>query len=238
MVNGPVIKWSVILQWSVIKPTKRWISGCHTTIVASWKSGGVWTRDYQHWPLSCARSYSDMLLIIIILPFRVACDIRAFAYRLESLPYKKNVQQEWNLVKLNPIQQTPQYNIHGIVVVKCMEHKLKMYPSRLLDWVLDFLKVLYFFPGCLCHFKDFPYLFGAKFTGRKFYRWRHDNWPIGQWVIFHAAPDRACQSYDDSNPFRRNKSTSRLHCSLGRCATSHAMKLASLTFKNLSKVDL
>ena len=27
--------------------------------------------------------------------------------------------------------------------------------------------------------KDFSYLFGAKF-----YRWRHDNWPIGQWVTF------------------------------------------------------
>ena len=37
--------------------------------------------------------------------------------------------------------------------------------------------------------KDFSYLFGAKFTCRKFCRWRHDNWPIGQWEIFHAAPD-------------------------------------------------
>ena len=34
-------------------------------------------------------------------------------------------------------------------------------------------------------------MFGAKFVVRKFYRWRHDNWPIGQWVIFHAAPDTA-----------------------------------------------
>ena len=47
------------------------------------------------------------------------------------------------------------------------------------------------FSGWLYHFKDFSYLFGAKFIGRKFYRWRHDNWPIGQWVIFHAAPDTA-----------------------------------------------
>ena len=71
---------------------------------------------------------------------------------------KKNLQQEWNLDKLNPIQQTPQYNIHGIVVVKCMEqtHKLKMYPSALLDWVLDFLNVFYFFPGCSCRFKAYP----------------------------------------------------------------------------------
>ena len=47
------------------------------------------------------------------------------------------------------------------------------------------------FSGWLYHFKDFSYLFGPKFIGRKFYRWRHDNWPIGQWVIFHAAPDTA-----------------------------------------------
>ena len=39
--------------------------------------------------------------------------------------------------------------------------------------------------------KDFQYLFGAKFTGRKFRRWRHDNWPIGQWAIFHTTPDTA-----------------------------------------------
>ena len=71
------------------------------------------------------------------------------------------------------MQQTPQYNIHGIVVVKCMEetHKLKMYPPSLLDWVLDFLKTLYFFYLVVnAILKDFSYLFGAKFTGRKFYR--------------------------------------------------------------------
>ena len=47
------------------------------------------------------------------------------------------------------------------------------------------------FSGWLYHFKYFSYLFGPKFIGRKFYRWRHDNWPIGQWVIFHAALDTA-----------------------------------------------
>ena len=56
---------------------------------------------------------------------------------------------------------------------------------------VDFLKVLHFFLVGYAILKDFSYLFGAKFTGRKFYRWRHDNWPIGQWVIFHAAPDTA-----------------------------------------------
>ena len=39
--------------------------------------------------------------------------------------------------------------------------------------------------------KDFLYMFGAKFTGWKLYWWHHDNWPIGQWVIFHATPDTA-----------------------------------------------
>jgi len=65
--------------------------------------------------------------------------------------------------------------------------------------------------------KDFLYLFRAKFICRKFYRWCHDNWPIGQWMIFHAAPDTAYVNHFfpawivyDSNPFRRNKSTSRL----------------------------
>ena len=29
------------------------------------------------------------------------------------------------------------------------------------------------------------YLFGTKFTGRKFYWWHRDNWPIGQWVIIY-----------------------------------------------------
>ena len=49
-----------------------------------------------------------------------------------------------------------------------------------------------FFPSVGCAIlKDFSYLFHAKFAGRKFYRWRHDNWPIGQWVTFHSAPDTA-----------------------------------------------
>ena len=85
---------------------------------------------------------------------------------------------------------------------------------------LDFLKVLFFLVGYAI-LKDFSYLFGAKCTGRKFYRWRHDNWSIGQSVIFHAAPDTALSIlfffpwiYNDSNPFRQNKSTSRLRRSL------------------------
>lgn len=31
--------------------------------------------------------------------------------------------------------------------------------------------------------------YGTTFTGRKFAHWCHDNWPKGQWWIFHAAPD-------------------------------------------------
>ena len=59
-------------------------------------------------------------------------------------------------------------------------------------WIgIHFLKVLYFFLVGYAILKDFSYLFGAKFTGRKLYRWRHDNWPIGQWLTFHAAPDTA-----------------------------------------------
>ena len=39
--------------------------------------------------------------------------------------------------------------------------------------------------------KDFSYLFGAKFTGRKFHRWRYDIWLTGEWVIFDATPETA-----------------------------------------------
>ena len=69
--------------------------------------------------------------------------------------------------------------------------KVKLRLWRRLGRRLSKSPLLLFFTGWLYHFKDFSYLFGAKFIGRKFYRWRHDNWPIGQWVIFHAAPDTA-----------------------------------------------
>ena len=66
------------------------------------------------------------------------------------------------------------------------------FPNEIGHLRVDFLKVLYFFFQLgYAILKNFSYLFGAKFTGRKFYRWRHDNWPIGQRVIFHAAPNRA-----------------------------------------------
>ena len=49
-----------------------------------------------------------------------------------------------------------------------------------------------FFANWLCHIKkDLPYVFGAKFTGRKFHRWRYNIWLIGEWVIFDATPETA-----------------------------------------------
>ena len=61
-------------------------------------------------------------------------------------------------------------------------------------------------------FKDFSYLFGAKFTCA--IQWCHDHWPIGvsdTWCHFRHS---ICQSlfssmnlWYDSNPFRWNKSS-------------------------------
>ena len=50
---------------------------------------------------------------------------------------------------------------------------------------------LFFFLVGYAILKNFSYLFGAKFTGRKFYGWHHDNWPIEQWVIIHAPSNTA-----------------------------------------------
>lgn len=63
------------------------------------------------------------------------------------------------------------------------------------------------------------HLSGAKLIGEKFHRWRHDNWPIREWVILDATPDIAYvnQSFflewiynmiQVHSHFRRNKSTS------------------------------
>ena len=85
--------------------------------------------------------------------------------------------------------------------------------------------------------KDVSYMLGAKFTGRKFYRWRHDSWPIGQWVIFHAEPDIAYVNHFFPREFiiQVGLGTS----SLGRSLRGpHALKLASFTFKNLWEVNL
>ena len=67
----------------------------------------------------------------------------------------------------------------------CISKRDRPFASRLSKSPLFFSLVGY------AILKNFSYLFGAKFTGRKFYRWRHDNWPIGQRVIFQAAPNTA-----------------------------------------------
>ena len=120
--------------------------------------------------------------------------------------------------------------------------KLKKYvplpaPSTYTRKRLDFLKVLYFFPGWF-----FSCLSGAKLTGQKFYPWRHDNWPIGQWVIFHAAPDTAyVNQFFPAWIYNviqiRSGETSRPLDSVARsvAARPHALKLVSLTFRTYER---
>ena len=57
---------------------------------------------------------------------------------------------------------------------------------------------LLFFSGWLCHFKGL--FITVSFFHRSKILWvgPHDNWLIGQWVIFHASPDTA---YMYVNPF-------------------------------------
>ena len=52
---------------------------------------------------------------------------------------------------------------------------------------IDFLKVL-FFPGWLCHFKG---LFRPVWHEIHRLWWHNDNWPSGEWMIFHTTPDTA-----------------------------------------------
>ena len=90
--------------------------------------------------------------------------------------------------------------------------------------------------------KDFSCLSGAKLTGQKFYPWRHDNWPIGQWVIFHAASDTAyVNQFFPAWIYNviqiRSGETSRPLDSVARsiAARPHALKLASLTFRTYER---
>ena len=50
---------------------------------------------------------------------------------------------------------------------------------------LDFLKSFYFCPGWLCHFKGLFTPVGREIHRSKLQRWRHDNWPIGDWGYQH-----------------------------------------------------
>ena len=113
---------------------------------------------------------------------------------------------------------------------------------------LDFPKVLIFFLVGYAILKDVSYLFGAKFTGRKFYRWCHSNWSKGQWVISHAARDTAyvnhffpawIYNYIKIQIHSGEISRPRDFVARSVAARPHALKLASLTFcKNLWEVDL
>ena len=103
--------------------------------------------------------------------------------------------------------------------------------------------VLFFLVGYAI-LKDLFILVWREIHRRKFYRWRHDNWPIGQWVIFHAAPDIACQSLFPAWIYNvipiHSGETSRSRDFVGSpvAARPHALMLASLTFNNLWEVDL
>ena len=99
-----------------------------------------------------------------------------------------------------------------------------------------------FFPWLVMPLKDFSCLSGAKLTGQKFYPWRHDNWPIGQWVIFHAASDTAyVNQFFPAWIYNviqiRSGETSRPLDSVARsvAARPHALKLVSLTFRTYER---
>ena len=122
------------------------------------------------------------------------------------------------------------FHCTGISRRKVVKKSARDNPDRYCVWFwpsvplffspLVLYKKSFFFLVGYAILKELSYLFGAKFTCRKFYRWRHDNWPIEQSqhmsIIFFSA---WIYKYD-SNPFWRNKSTLRLRRSLGRCATS------------------
>ena len=105
---------------------------------------------------------------------------------------------------------------------------------------------LLFFSGWLCHFKGpfIPVSFSIHWSKILWVR-PHDNWLIGQWVIFHTTPDTA-----HVNPFFpkwiynmiqiHSGETSRPWDFVTRlvAARPHALKLISLTFKKLREVNL
>ena len=88
--------------------------------------------------------------------------------------------------------------------------------------------------------KDLFILVWREIHRRKFYRWRHDNWPIGQWVIFHAAPDKAYVNhffpawiYNMTQIHSGETSWPRDCVARSVAARLHALKLASITFQEL-----
>ena len=110
---------------------------------------------------------------------------------------------------------------------------------------LFWYRTFFFFLVGYATLKDFSCLFGAKFPGRKFYHRGHDNHgPMGQSVIFHAAPNTAYVNHFFPREFIiRFKSiqvkqvdleTSSLSWLLGVCTWPHELKLASHTFKSFN----
>ena len=115
---------------------------------------------------------------------------------------------------------------------------------------LDFLKVLYqvfFFPGCYAILKGFSYLLGVKFTGLS------NILPVTSWQLTNrTVSDISCRSrhsicqsfFFPHEIIMWFKSIQAKQVDLEtwspRLVTSrpHALKLASLTFKDLSEVDL
>ena len=84
----------------------------------------------------------------------------------------------------------PKTNNFFTIIIENKERKKK--DTHTITHKQGFLEVLYFFSWLVMPF----FLFGAKFTGLKFYRWRYDNWPIGQWVIFLVVPNTSiCLSF-------------------------------------------
>ena len=63
---------------------------------------------------------------------------------------------------------------------------------RCYGFYVDFLKVLFFFPDWLCYFKRLFIL-----VWREIHWWRHENWPIGQWVIFRLETSSLARSPRD-----------------------------------------
>ena len=104
---------------------------------------------------------------------------------------------------------------------------------------------LFFFLVGYAILKDFSYLFGVTFTGRKFFQWCHHYWPIGQWVIFHAAPNTAYVNhffpmwiYNIIQIHSGKTSWLRDFVACSVAVRPRATKFALHTFKELWEVDL
>ena len=110
---------------------------------------------------------------------------------------------------------------------------------------IHFLKVLYFSPGWLCHFKGLFIPVSCEIRRSKVLpvtSWQLTNRTVSD--ISLRSRHGICQSFFPawiySTIHIHSGKTSRPQGVVGRSlvARPHALKLASLTFKNLSEVDL